>query len=319
MVGQWRARPRRGRGVAPFARMAGDEDDAVGVVAVGQRHADRRRRGEAGGDAVDDLDLEPERAQVRGFLAAAAEHERVAALEPHDALAAQRLGRHQPLDEGLRRARAAAALADLDDARRAARVAQHAVADEVVDEQHGGLADRADRLDGQQLRVARAGADQVDDGDGWRSRRHGIAAGGEALGGDRGGRRRVPGRGGALRAGTSRSWCRTSARPGRSAAARRSRPHRRRRAARAATISRSLTSKQLQTWRPRGAIAHRRVAPGDEQRAAVGRGRAAPPAATAGSTLRRRCRRRAGSRRAASTSALPDRRIVRRWPRRASA
>ena len=61
------------------------------MVAMGQRHADRRRRGEAGGDAVDDLDLEAERAQVRDFLAAAAEHERIAALEANDALAAHRL------------------------------------------------------------------------------------------------------------------------------------------------------------------------------------------------------------------------------------
>ena len=66
----------------------------------------------------------PSARRCADFLAAAAEHERIAALEANDALAAQRLGGHQPLDEGLRRARAAAALADVDDARRAARVAR---------------------------------------------------------------------------------------------------------------------------------------------------------------------------------------------------
>src|SRR5439155_9670443 len=38
----------------------------------------------------------------------------------------------------------------------------HAIADQVVDQQHGGGADRPHRLDGQQLRVARACADQRD-------------------------------------------------------------------------------------------------------------------------------------------------------------
>src|SRR5439155_15619179 len=116
------------------------------------------------GDAVDDLDIDAERAQMLRFFTAATEYEGVAALEPHDALALQRLGGHQLFDEGLRRARAAAALADVDDARRFARVAQHAIADQVVDQQHAGRANRADRLDRQQLGVARAGADEVNDG-----------------------------------------------------------------------------------------------------------------------------------------------------------
>src|SRR5204862_1271779 len=68
------------------------------------------------------------------------------------------------LDERLRRAGAAAALADMHDARRAPCVAQHAVADEIVHEQHGRSADRADCLQREQLRIAGTGADQVDDG-----------------------------------------------------------------------------------------------------------------------------------------------------------
>ena len=33
-----------------------------------------------------------------GFLTAPAEHERIAALQPHDTFAAKRLGRYQPLE-----------------------------------------------------------------------------------------------------------------------------------------------------------------------------------------------------------------------------
>ena len=241
------------------------------MVAMGQRHVDRRRRGEPGGDAVDDLDLEAERAQVRDFLAAAPEHERIAALEANDALAAHRLGRHQALDEGLRRARAAAALADLDDARRAARVAEHAGADEVVDEQHRGLANRR-------------GSPSPSAAPGRRGRRRPGGCGGSVRSRLMGSPRREPlaaprgpaprcGRGGAASGRHEPHWVphfssawmkRSSASLG---------PLRRRRRRRAATISRSLTSKQVQTWRPRDAIGHRRVAPGDEKRAPVRRGR----------------------------------------------
>jgi hypothetical protein len=115
---------------------------------------------QAGRDAVDDLDGDAFGAQVLGLFATAAEDEGVAPFQAHDPLAAPRFGQQQPLDERLRRAAAAATLADVHDARRAACVAQHAVADEVVDEQHGGGADRAHRLDRQQLGVARAGADE---------------------------------------------------------------------------------------------------------------------------------------------------------------
>ena len=114
------------------------------------------------------------------FLAAAPEHERIAALEAHHALAARRLGRHQALDEGLRRARAAAALADLDDARRAARVAKHAGADQVVDQQHGRPGEWPDGLHGQQFRIAGTRADQVDNRDDMFSARR-IPAGGKLL------------------------------------------------------------------------------------------------------------------------------------------
>src|SRR5437764_1307688 len=50
----------------------------------------------------------------------------------------------------------------MDDARRFARVAQHAVADKVVDQQDSGGPNRPHRLQREQLGIAGAGADQRD-------------------------------------------------------------------------------------------------------------------------------------------------------------
>jgi hypothetical protein len=100
--------------------MAGDEHHAVRMLAVRQRRAQRGQRRQAGGDAVDDLHRRCRRTQVLHLLAAAAEDERVAALEAHHVFAFARGHDHQLFDEGLRRALAAAALADVDDPRRGA-------------------------------------------------------------------------------------------------------------------------------------------------------------------------------------------------------
>ena len=64
--------------------VAGDERDRAGDVAL--RHGDARVGGrrDAGGHAGHDLELDAGRAQRLGLLAAAAEDERVAALQPHD-------------------------------------------------------------------------------------------------------------------------------------------------------------------------------------------------------------------------------------------
>ena len=64
----------------------GDRDPGVGG------------RGDPGGDAGDDLELDPGRGQRLGLLAAAAEDERVAALEPDDAAPGPGALDHQRLD-----------------------------------------------------------------------------------------------------------------------------------------------------------------------------------------------------------------------------
>ena len=73
--------------------VAGDERDAAGEVAVGDGDAGVRGRGDAGGDPGHDLEVDPGLAQPQRLLAAAAEHERVAALQPHDPLAGARRAR----------------------------------------------------------------------------------------------------------------------------------------------------------------------------------------------------------------------------------
>ena len=67
--------------------VAGDERHAAGELAVRDGDAGVGGRGDAGGDAGHDLELDPGLAQPQRLLAAAAEHERVAALQPHHALA----------------------------------------------------------------------------------------------------------------------------------------------------------------------------------------------------------------------------------------
>ena len=86
--------------------VAGDEGDRRGVVAVGDRDPGVGGGGDPGGDPGDDLELDPGRAQRLALLAAAAEDERVAALEPDDAPARPRRLDQPLVDLLLRRPRA---------------------------------------------------------------------------------------------------------------------------------------------------------------------------------------------------------------------
>ena len=99
--------------------------------------------------------------QRERFFAAAAEHERVAALQPHDAAAAARGADHQRVNRRLRHRMAAGALADVE-ALRAARVAQDPVVDQRVVEHEVGGAQPRDRRARQQPGIAGPGADERD-------------------------------------------------------------------------------------------------------------------------------------------------------------
>ena len=87
------------------------------AVAVGERDLRRGGGAERRGDAGDDLDRHARGAAGLGFLAAAAEHERIAALEAHDVAPGERLAHQQRVDRVLRQRVARAALGDRDQLR----------------------------------------------------------------------------------------------------------------------------------------------------------------------------------------------------------
>src|SRR5262249_55597027 len=66
--------------------VAGNESHAMRDIAMGKRHLQARGSGKPCGDAGGDLDLDAGVAQGCDLLACATEHERIAALEPHDGL-----------------------------------------------------------------------------------------------------------------------------------------------------------------------------------------------------------------------------------------
>ena len=125
------------------------------------RDAGRRRRRDRARHAGHDVVRDAGALQRQRFLAAAAEHERVAALEPHDAFAAPRGANHQRFDRALRHRMPPGALADVE-ALRATGVAQHAIVDERVVQDEIGAAQPRDRGARQQAGIAGACADERD-------------------------------------------------------------------------------------------------------------------------------------------------------------
>ena len=148
-----------GPAVARFG-VSGDEHHAVGVLAVRERHTQRRHASQAGGDAVDHLHLDAVFVQVVHFLATATKEEGVAALEPHHLFALEGRLHHEFVDEGLGRGLATAAFAHLHHTHAVGDESQNGVAHQVVHQHHGGGLQGLQGLEGQQVRVTRAGANQ---------------------------------------------------------------------------------------------------------------------------------------------------------------
>ena len=115
----------------------------------------RKRRRHAGNH----LDGNSSGNQREGLLAASAEDERVAALEPHDALAAERAADHHPLDGLLRDGVPPGAFAHVAPARLRS-VTQRRAVDQRVVEDHVGGAQPRDGAERKELRIAGAGAHQ---------------------------------------------------------------------------------------------------------------------------------------------------------------
>ncbi|MNN12905.1 hypothetical protein D3C81_1259140 [compost metagenome] len=134
----------------------------MAVGAVGQRDAQCLRRRHAAADAVDHFHRHAVRAQEGGLFAAAAEQQRIAALDARHGAPGQRMLQRQLLDARLGDRAAAAALADPLDMRAGPGIAGHLRRDQVIDQPYVGGRERAHRAHRDQVGAAGAGADQPD-------------------------------------------------------------------------------------------------------------------------------------------------------------
>ncbi len=140
--------------------VAGDEGDGVIDVAVGDRDAGIAEAADAGGDARHQTEGDARIDQRQRLFAAAAEDEGVAALQAQHALAGPRQFDEARRDVALLRARLAAALAGILKLRPRPCELQNGFVDQRVVDHDVGLLQRVERVERQQARIARPGADQ---------------------------------------------------------------------------------------------------------------------------------------------------------------
>jgi len=98
-------------GVAIVARMRSNKGHAMAMPAMGQRDAKCLRSRQATADTVDDLHFDAMVTQELGFLAAAAEQQRIAALDARHASPGLRVGKRLRVNACLAHGAAPAALA----------------------------------------------------------------------------------------------------------------------------------------------------------------------------------------------------------------
>ncbi len=135
---------------------------ALAIPALRDGDARVGGRRDPGGHARDDLERDPGLPQRERLLAAAAEHERVPALQPHDGPPGPRPLEHQLLDLRLLGGAAPALLADEHQLRVRAGAVEGAVGDQAVVEDHVGERDQLQRPRRHQPGVSGAGPHQVD-------------------------------------------------------------------------------------------------------------------------------------------------------------
>ena len=142
--------------------MARDEGDRLGAHPMGRGNAGVGGCPDAGRHARHDPERHAGRRECQGLLAAAAEHERIAALEPdHPQAGAGELDQAL-IDPELLRARPAGPLADRLEARCGPAERQDLGRDQRVVEDHVGRFERVHGIEGQETRIAGPGADQPD-------------------------------------------------------------------------------------------------------------------------------------------------------------
>jgi hypothetical protein len=131
------------------------EHDALRQVALREGHAGGGGGGKPRCNPVHDLAGDAGAVERFGFLAPAAENERIAAFQTDDCVTGFRFGNHQALDESLRRRVAAAPLSHFHHARAFAHMHENRAVHEIVDENDVGHAEHAHRFERKQLRIAR--------------------------------------------------------------------------------------------------------------------------------------------------------------------
>ena len=139
--------------------MTRDELDALRVIAVSQRQCQSRRGGKGCSDARHHANPHAVRPAGFEFFSGAGEDGRISALQPYDAFSRKREFDEKRVDILLPAGAAMALLADKDAPRLAPGEFEHRSGDEPVVEDHVGSLQFADRLQGQELGVARPCAD----------------------------------------------------------------------------------------------------------------------------------------------------------------
>ena len=143
--------------------VAGDEGDGGRVVAMGDRDPRVRGGGDARRDPGHDLEVDPRSGERLGLLAAAAEDERVTALEPHHAAPQACVLDHQRFDPLLRGPAVPGLLADVDQLGVRTRAIEDRGRNQAVVEHDVGGRDELPRLHRDQAGIAGAGAHEVHD------------------------------------------------------------------------------------------------------------------------------------------------------------
>ena len=118
-------------------------------------------RGHAGGHAGNNLERHAGIDERLRLLSAAAEHERIAALQPHDRAAVLRVRDEQAVDLVLGHGVTAGFLADVGELRVAAGAVEQPGRDEAVVEDHVGACDQLGCAHCRKPRIAGPGADEV--------------------------------------------------------------------------------------------------------------------------------------------------------------
>jgi hypothetical protein len=139
--------------------VARDDGEGGGEPAVGHRDPAQLGCRDGRRNAGHDLARHARRGERQRFLASAPEHDRIAALQAHDPLAAERTADHDALDRFLLDGVTSGALAHVSPARLRSMPERGAIDQGVVEHEVRG-AETVDGAEGQQLRVAGPRADQ---------------------------------------------------------------------------------------------------------------------------------------------------------------